>query len=102
MTLPARVPLCALNDCRHTLPAPDAQTYQRIASSAALQLTCCSQRQPRARGAERMSHGDRATVRVNAVVIEGNLKPLEAREYLSGESLVDLNDIHVLDAEPCP
>src|SRR6267142_56232 len=51
------------------------------------------------RGAERMTDGDGAAVRVDTRVLEVDLHQLEAAEHLAREGFVDLDDVHILQLQ---
>src|SRR5262249_29619054 len=74
----------------------DAHGEERVASAGALQLARCGESKPGAGGPERMAHGDGPAVGIDAGVIEGQAKTLEAGQHLRRERLIDLDHIHVL------
>src|SRR5262249_27740207 len=74
----------------------DAHGDERIASAGALQLARGSQRKARARGAQRMAHGDGAAIGIDASVVSRKAKALEARQHLGGKRFIDLDQVHVL------
>ena len=78
----------------------DAQADQRIALAAAFQLAQGGQGQAGTGGAERVANGDGAAVGVQARVIKGDAELLAAAQYLGGKGLVDLDDVHVVQAQP--
>ena len=50
-----------------------------------------------------MPEGDRAAVRIQPPLVAPVDPELDARrDHLAGERLVELDDGHVLDREPCP
>src|SRR5687768_4819672 len=65
----------SLEDRRHALPAAYAQADERVTPAAALKLARGGQCEPRSRGAERVADGDRAAIRIDAIVIERDLQP---------------------------
>src|SRR3990170_2416073 len=87
---------------RHALPAADTKADQGIPAAAALQLSRRSERETRAGGPQRVADRNRAAVRIYALVVERDAKPLEARQHLRRKCLVDFDDIHVVDAEARP
>src|SRR5436309_8678533 len=99
-TRPLRGGIDALEDRRDALADTDAHRHERVALLAAAQLERCRPREARSRGAERMSEGDRAAVRVHArLVAPVRAELLEAGDDLARERLVQLDDVHLLHAQ---
>src|SRR5215472_11143724 len=78
----------ALEDGGDALADADAHGDERIAAARPLQLADGGKREPRARGAERMTDGDGAAIGIDAAVGEVDLEQLEAAQHLARERLV--------------
>src|SRR3954470_8868115 len=85
----------AFEDRRHTLAATDAHRLET--ERLVLELQPVDQRAGDARAghAERVADGDRAAVHVEPLDVDAEL--LVRRDHLSGERLVDLDQVDVAD-----
>src|SRR5439155_378904 len=79
---------------REALADPDAHRRDAVAAAAALELAQQGPGDARPRCADRMTDGNRAAVRVGAVV--GQTKRANARDHLRRESLVQLDRVALL------
>src|SRR5512135_225434 len=89
----------SFEDHREPLAHTDAQRHRRVAAAALLELARHGERKARTGAAERVADGDRAAVRIDARILEVDLHQLEAPQHLARESLVYLDDIHVLELQ---
>src|SRR5882672_1663118 len=76
-----------LDDGGKALADADAQADESPPPATSLQLAHGGQREPRARGPQRVADGDGAAIRVNAAVVERQAQQLQAAEHLRGEGL---------------
>src|SRR5947209_15316839 len=91
--------LYPLQHRRDALANTDAHRDESIAPAGTLQLARRGQRDARSRGAQGMADRDRATVRVDPAVVKRQFEPAQAGEDLRRKSLVDLDDVDVLEGE---
>src|SRR5215211_2059871 len=90
-----------LNHHRQALADTDADGGYSVAAAAALQLVREATEDTHAGGAERVADRDRATVRVDRLRVE--IPPLrDVRQALRREGLVQLDDVHIVPANPGP
>src|SRR5690242_20713709 len=81
-------PSDALEDDGQALPPADAQAHERVSASTALQLSSGSERETRTGGAQRVSHGDGAAVRIDATIVRCDAESFQARQDLGCEGFV--------------
>src|SRR5215211_5593817 len=93
--LPAKT-LNPLDDRRGAHAAADAERGEAVREVAPLQLVEQRAQDHRARGAQRMAHGDGAAVHVDLVV--RHLEDLQVTQHDRSEGLVQLPEIDVLHA----
>src|SRR5438093_7605471 len=89
--------LDALEDRGDALAATDAQRREPVVLLALRELGDEREREPCAGGAERMAERDRPSVHVRPLSLEAEV--LLDGEILRREGLVDLDEVHVLDAQ---
>src|SRR5205814_2214246 len=87
--------LDALEDGRDALAAADAQRGEPVPAVPLSELRDEGEREPRARGAERVAERDGAAVHVRLLAVEAEI--LLDGQALRGKGLVDLDEVHVRD-----
>src|SRR5262245_16876212 len=90
----------SLEDGRDALSEADAHRGEPEAALAASELMEEGGRQARAAAAERVPECHRAAVHVHLLL--GDLELARTGEGLAGERLVDLHQVHLIDAQPRP
>src|SRR6185437_14836070 len=90
----------ALEDRGDALADADAHGDQRVAPAAPMKLADGGEREPCARGAQRMADGDGAAIGIDPVIGEVDLEQLEAAEHLARKGLVELDHVDVFEREP--
>src|SRR5436190_12873434 len=90
--------LGVLDDRRHPLADPDAQRGDAVAGAAPTHLPDQRGEETGTGAPERMSERDRATVYVQPLLVDTQLSG--ACQDLSGERLVDLDQVDVLERHP--
>src|SRR6185312_6267047 len=83
---------------RQALADADAEGGDAIAAVAPAQLADKSRGEASPRAAERVAEGERATVDVEAFLVDAQLA--DAGEDLGGEGLVQLDQVDLVEAEP--
>src|SRR6185437_6319310 len=84
----------------NTLADPDAHRTQRPPAAGALQLIHGSGGEPRTAHAERMAERDGPPLRIHMSRIIGDSQLPQHREPLGGESLVELDQVEIVDGQP--
>eukprot|EP01137_Pigoraptor_chileana_P034749 Opistho-2@27764 len=88
-----------LDDQGDALTHPDAHGAQGIASARAMQLVDGGGDQASAAGAQRVTQGNGAAVRVDAGVIVGQAQLAQHGQALGGEGFVQLDHVHLRQAQ---
>src|SRR5438552_2141596 len=88
----------SLEDRRDALPEADAHRGEPEAALPAPELVEERRRQARTAAAEWMPERHRTAVHVQLLL--GDLELARAGEHLAGERLVDLDQVHLIDAKP--
>src|SRR6185503_6614181 len=88
---------CVLPEHRGAHAHPDAESGEAIAHARALAEAVCELGgEAHAGRGERMAEGDRAAVRVQALVLRVDAHPVAPGEHLHGERLVELEQADVV------
>src|SRR5580704_9281228 len=82
---------------RDALTDADAHRAQRKAALAPMEFVHGSRGKPRTAGAEWVAERDRAAVRIDARLVVGETELPQYRERLSGERLVEFDDVDIVE-----